>query len=273
MDFYLDFEATQFKNNIIAIGCSCKYGEFDCLVRPPRKDHITPFITQLTGINKELAASALSAEDAFVDFFSWVNEMLHEDISPAFFHVYGDMDKVFLEKTAEQISGSFVRQQVLNLAESVIDDSKRVRQFFMVKSIGVHQALQYFIPELEDQNHDPLDDALMLQSLMQFINNSEPLTDCPFPEKQRKPKVPQNNTPKKPYYIKLRHATDDKAKSKQFPTTGAAITWAYTKISNSTPEAKRSTVEKNVKKAIDKKTPYMGWYFDKIEFEEEEVNE
>ena len=54
MDFYLDFEATQFKSNIIAIGCSCEYGDFDCLVRPPRKDHITPFITNLTGISKEM---------------------------------------------------------------------------------------------------------------------------------------------------------------------------------------------------------------------------
>ena len=44
MDFYFDFEATQFNENIIAIGATCDYGSFDCLVRPPEGDKITKFI-------------------------------------------------------------------------------------------------------------------------------------------------------------------------------------------------------------------------------------
>lgn len=70
MDFYFDFEATQFKENIIAIGATCEYGSFDCLVRPPKGDKVTKFITDLTGITPEMAETALSLDEAFFDL--WV---------------------------------------------------------------------------------------------------------------------------------------------------------------------------------------------------------
>ena len=275
MDFYLDFEATQFKSNIIAIGCSCKYGEFDCLVRPPRKDHITPFITNLTGISKEMSKDALEIEEAFIDFFSWISLMISENPEESYFHVYGDMDKIFLEKTANHIVDIKLKQRILSLANALIDDSIIVRRYFNVKSIGVHQALSYFIPDLIEQSHDPLDDAILLQQLMSYIYDSNPPKECPFPEKQaKKPETTQEYIiPVKNYYIKTRHSNDSKAKSHTFYSYKEAINWAYGKIKRNHPEAQRKTVEKNVVKAINKKTPYLGWYFDKINVKEENLNE
>ena len=274
MDFYLDFEATQFKSNIIAIGCSCEHGEFDCLVRPPRKDHITPFITNLTGISKEMSKDALEIEEAFIDFFSWISLMISENPEESYFHVYGDMDKIFLEKTASHIVDIKLKQRVLSLANALIDDSIIVRRYFNVKSIGVHQALSYFIPDLIEQSHDPLDDAILLQQLMSYIYQSVPPKECPFPEKQaNKPEpnyIPEIIIPTKNYYIKTRHSNDLKAKPHTFYSYKEAINWAWNKIKRNHPEAQRKTVEKKVIKAINKKTTYLGWYFDKIYINEEE---
>ena len=271
MDFYLDFEATQFKSNIIAIGCSCAGGDFDCLVRPPRKDHITPFITNLTGISKQMGKDALNAEEAFQDFFSWLSIILMDKPEPSFFHVYGDMDKIFLEKTAQQIEDEELKRKVLTLAEALIDDSVKVRKYFNVKSIGVHQALSYFKPELPEQTHDPLDDAILLKQLMDSIYINQPPKVCPFPEKENhKPEpikeciIPQNT-----YYIKTRHASDPKAKPHTFYSESEAKKWVWTKISSNHPNAQKSHVEKRLKKAIANNTPYLGWYFDKINIEEE----
>ena len=275
MDFYLDFEATQFKSNIIAIGCSCEYGDFDCLVRPPRKDHITPFITNLTGISKEMGKDALDAEEAFNDFFSWISIILMDNPEPSFFHVYGDMDKIFLEKTAQQIINQDLKKQIITLAESLIDDSIKVRKYFNVKSIGVHQALSYFKPDLSEQTHDPLDDAILLKDLMDFIHISQPPENCPFPEKEVHKSEPITEViiPTKNYYIKTRHSNDPKAKPHTFYSYKEAINWAYNKIKHNHPEAQHKTVEKKVIKAINKKTAYLGWYFDKINVEEENLNE
>ena len=49
MNIYLDFEATQFGEHIIAIGAHCSLGDFDCLVKPPQGGKINKFITNESG--------------------------------------------------------------------------------------------------------------------------------------------------------------------------------------------------------------------------------
>ena len=54
MRFFVDFEATQFSNRIISIGCVAANGNtFSTLVKPGKKK-ITKFITDLTGITNEI---------------------------------------------------------------------------------------------------------------------------------------------------------------------------------------------------------------------------
>ena len=49
MRFYIDFEATQFSNRIISVGCVCENGNtFKSLVKPVNKGKITPLLTGLT---------------------------------------------------------------------------------------------------------------------------------------------------------------------------------------------------------------------------------
>ena len=133
MNIYLDFEATQFKENIIAIGAHCKYGDFDCLGKPPKGDRITNFITELTGISKDMVDTALDIETAFWDFHNWVYEVSSN--GPTFFHVYGDMDKVFMANSLKHIQNPYLKRFVENLTDSLIDDTKTVKRFFHSNAI------------------------------------------------------------------------------------------------------------------------------------------
>lgn len=262
MNIYLDFEATQFKENIIAIGAHCVNGDFDCLVQPPKGDKVTNFITQLTGISKQLLVDAPTAEWAFYDFYQWLTEVSE---GPVFFHVYGDMDKVFLKNTAETIENPCLKDFVLNLAESVIDDSVKVRHFFHTKAIGVYKALRYFIPELGEQDHDPLNDAIVLARLMNYVSYMKPPEDCPFEECKSQPKKPKQSGEKvkRAYTITITHTTDAIAKPKTFNTCGDAINWAYQKTLRKSPDASRHTIQKHVLRAIEKDGTYMGWHWHK----------
>lgn len=253
MDIYLDFEATQFKENIIAIGAHCINGDFDCLTRPPRDDKLTNFITQLTGITQEMLEDAPAAEEAFYDLYQWLAAVSE---GPTFFHVYGDMDKIFLQNTAKYIDNPGIKQFVLNLANSVIDDSISVRHFFHSSSIGLYRALRYFIPDLDEQDHDPLNDAIVLALLMERIKVSNPPEGCSCAEQ---PKKLKNTTTTKPSYtISVIHTTEPNAKPQMFSNYGDAINWIHKIISKRCPDVKKGNIAKRVKRAIDTNSIYMN---------------
>ena len=261
MDIYFDFEATQFSERVLAIGASCEYGDFDCLVHPRKKDKLTPFITQLTGITKEMLVGAPNAEQAFTDLYNWIGEMTAEADTPIFYHCYGDSDVTFLRNTANKMDASSVRDFVINLAESLLDDSRKVKSFFHTKAIGVHKALKYFEPELPDQTHDPLDDAILLRKLMQHLEDAEPLA-CPYEEWEGLAGEPKPIKGKHNYKVIVTPVANSQAKPKTFYDEAAAINWAYQKTLKKTP-AKFKTVKRNVQKAIANGDYYMGWKWHK----------
>ena len=260
MNVYLDFEATQYKENIIAIGAHCAYGDFDCLVQPPKGDKITSYITQLTNITKEMLVDAPTIDTAFYDLYQWLTQVSD---GPTFFHVYGDMDKIFLEHAAAQIDDPCLKDFASSLAASVIDDSLKVRRFFHTKAIGVYRALRYFIPELPEQDHDPLNDAIALAQLMNYISYTTPLEDCPFEECKPQLKKEKSEHQKRQYTITVTHLTDSAAKQKIFHSYGEATNRAFTKIRAKYPNATLTTVKKHVAKAIDTNGSYMGWGWQK----------
>lgn len=71
MKYFIDFEATQFSEEIISVGCKREDGEtFYALVRPI-EGKITPFITNLTGITAEMVEEAMSPDTVFEMFYDW----------------------------------------------------------------------------------------------------------------------------------------------------------------------------------------------------------
>jgi DNA polymerase III epsilon subunit-like protein len=55
MKYFIDFEATQYNHEIISVGCIREDGKtFYSLVKPKKLNSLTKFITELTGITKEM---------------------------------------------------------------------------------------------------------------------------------------------------------------------------------------------------------------------------
>ena len=81
MNYYIDFEATQFKHKIISIGCVSDNGKtFQTLVKPVNKAKVDNFITELTGITKSMLENAPTADEAFNKFEANVKKYKDEDI-------------------------------------------------------------------------------------------------------------------------------------------------------------------------------------------------
>lgn len=267
MNMYLDFEATQFGENVLAIGAHSIYGEFDCLVKPPKGDKLTPFITQLTGITKEMLECASSQEEAFYDFREWVNEIASYCKEPIFFHVYGNCDAEYLRHSANKIENQEIREFVENLAESLIDDSKKVCKYFHAHSMGVHMALKYFDPDIEDQSHDPLDDAYMLARLMNYLEYAEPIKECPYQElakEAKNKKSPAGSAPKGAFKLapgqvifgySIQHPD---GKPKTFYTAEAVIEWAQHRAKKRSPGANMDRARDKMIEAIRKGNNHYG---------------
>ena len=62
MNYFIDFEATQFSNDIISIGCIDENGEEFYSLINPGEGKLTSFITELTGITDEMLNKADSLD-------------------------------------------------------------------------------------------------------------------------------------------------------------------------------------------------------------------
>ena len=72
MEYFLDFEGTQFSHRIISIGAVCENGHsFYSLVKPESKYKISKMITELTGITIEDIDNAKGAIEVFNEFYNW----------------------------------------------------------------------------------------------------------------------------------------------------------------------------------------------------------
>ena len=72
MKFYIDFEATQPANEIIAIGAVAENGAtFHSLVKP-QLSSISPYVSQLTHISADDLKTAPTIDKVLIDFDLWV---------------------------------------------------------------------------------------------------------------------------------------------------------------------------------------------------------
>ena len=109
MNFFIDFEATQFTQEIISIGCVAEngksfYSEVNC------KGKVTPFITNLTGLTPEQISEAPSADFVFQKFYSWLYSVIDSTIPT--FYVFGDNDDHYVKTNGD--CGGWVLEFSLN---------------------------------------------------------------------------------------------------------------------------------------------------------------
>ena len=159
MKYYIDFEATETKKEIISIGCVREDGEeFYSLVYSD--DPVTSRIEEITGISQEEIDEAPDSRTVFESFYDWCSR--YDDV-PEFVN-YGDSDADFVYNTYLNAS-SLKEASILSfLYINMYDCSEDLKQFFYVnKTISLEKLGKYFNRDMEDQNHNALDDAKLLK--------------------------------------------------------------------------------------------------------------
>ena len=175
MNFYLDFEATQFSEEIINIGCVADNGEeFDTLVRPSKIKNVTEFITNLTGITREMVTNADCPDLCFLALRQFIRDQSNGE--ETFFFVYGNADNHFIERTVAKMVDPEAKKFAYKLGASLIDFSTIAQRFFRMGSISLKNAVAYFRQEEVAQTHEALDDAELLRELVYMVNH------CDVPE-------------------------------------------------------------------------------------------
>lgn len=161
MRFFVDFEATQFSNRIISIGCVAANGNtFSTLVKPSKKK-ITKFITDLTGITNEMLAKAPNADQAFEAFYNFIVE--NSDGYAPEYYCYGNSDTTFIDATIRTMSDVKAIAFAASMSRSLIDYSKVVKSTFGLANEVSLKKIYVMVKEEETiQHHDALEDAQML---------------------------------------------------------------------------------------------------------------
>lgn len=170
MNFYLDFEATQFSEHIISIGCIADNGnKFNTLVKPPKGDKVGKFVKELTHITDEMLAEAPDADTAFTNFYTWVIE--NANYEPAEYYCYGDSDSRFLTRTAKYMTKFMPHMFAMSVANSLKDYSAEVKRFFMAGPISLFRVFSLIEKDPAEQKHNALEDAIMLKEVVNRLHN------------------------------------------------------------------------------------------------------
>lgn len=257
MKIFVDFEATQPGNEIIEIGAVAETGEeFHTYVRPLHSK-ITPFIEKLTGITQETVNNAPKPQSAFDKFREWIYTNLRAyNYSDIEFIAYGDSDKLFLTETIKNNLSKIWDNRTLGLAcymaQTIVDYSKTTKRFFNTK-ISLIKAFNY-VKEIENkQRHAALEDAEMLRTIFNSIDNQEPLDTNPFANVRPEGDIKDVDYifPSGVFYAKV-----DKAPEKRFENVMEAVDFAM-KMSHMQ-YAYKDRVAKNIMMAIRKNKKYCN---------------
>lgn len=172
MKFFIDFEATQYSEYIISIGCVSETGkEFSTLVKPPVKKKMTSFMTTLTGITDEMLATAPNSDAAFLFFMEFVKEESCGDVPE--YYCYGNNDAGFIERTLHKMNNFYAMAFAQSIMGNLHDYSEDVKKYFNnVRDNAPSLFKAYlFLTDQEEgqQKHDALEDAQMLKVVCEHL--------------------------------------------------------------------------------------------------------
>jgi DNA polymerase III epsilon subunit-like protein len=171
MRFYIDLEATRFSNRIISIGVVAENGKsYYSLVKPAGKVKVDKFITALTGITNEMVAAAPTADEVFNQVFDFIE--LNNNTFPPEYYVYGNSDGCFFEHTIKYMTDTRAIICAQAIAGNLIDYSAEVKKFFSTETDIALRKVYMIIQHQTElvQKHNALEDARMLQSVVENMN-------------------------------------------------------------------------------------------------------
>lgn len=269
MKFYIDFEATQPENEIIAIGAVAENGAtFHTLVKP-QFSSISPYISQMTHISPEDLEKAPNIDKALINFDLWMMSQ-ESDIMKCRFIAYGD-DSQFVKSTLPAITNDHAFTCAAILMAKIEDCSGETKKFFH-GTIKLIHAFNYVQAAETEQKHNPLEDAMMLQKVYEHIQTHDPLPAHPL--------NPSFNAAISNASVKMpsgtfwcRTSMKKSAQVYNFATCDDAIDWLIKDIMRAKePELiHRNRIMTNIMKAIRKNSRYCNFLWGRVK--EEEVNE
>jgi inhibitor of KinA sporulation pathway (predicted exonuclease) len=250
MKFFIDFEATQFSNEIISVGVVAEDGDsFYSTVRS-KNCKVTPFIEKLTGLTRKEIMSAPTADEVFDNLWYWIMEKAH--MSNAKFYVYGGQDAEFIRHTIPNCENYFANMCLCRILGNLNDYTKIVeKKLKIVRSIGLTKILQAFKGEDINQKHNALDDAFYLQELFEYIESNakfkEPIEEKYYtePQSQQKKAIDGKN-----HYF---------AFGQEFNSMKEAATYVYHKMHPKTQkQTNPNQIAKKINRAISRNEKYFG---------------
>lgn len=244
MKYFIDFEASQYTQEIIAIGCVTESGEtFYSLVHTNRP--IGKFVSSLTSLTQEEIDSAPKPDVVFTAFAQWIQKT-NTTQRPIQFICYGNADTTFALNTLKRIALSFSAQSILSvIALNLVDYSENIKTIFgLSKHISLLKVAQYYSGNYSmEQTHNALDDALMLKYVYDSVSNHAPIDIAAFPE----------------YMAQVERYNSNHELEEIFYGIEPAIQWLikYQGMTN----AKSQKIANQIKNSSDQKKPYCGFYW------------
>lgn len=266
MLFFIDFEATQPENEIIAIGAVAENGAtFHSLVKP-QFSSISQYVSQLTHISAKDLETAPDINEVLRSFDWWMTQQ-EPDIMKCRFIAYGD-DSKFIQSTLPAITEQHAFTVAAILMAKIEDCYDDTRKFFK-GSIRLVHAFNYVQPMEVEQKHDPLEDAIMLQKVYEYTQTHEPLPAHPLNENFSE--IVNYKSPSGIFYCR---GLGKNAKERSFTSCEDAIDWLIKDVMRAKePETiHRDRVMKNIMKAIRTKKAYCSLKWRRVK-EEGATNE
>ena len=255
MNIYIDIEATQPENEIIAIGAVAENGNtFYSLVKP-QLSSISKFVSDLTHLSEEDLEKEKTIDEVLVKFDLWVMEQ-ESNIMKCRFLSYGN-DSQFFKSTLPAIKTEHAFTVAAILMAKIEDCYESTRQFFR-GGIRLIHAFNYIQETETKQKHDPLEDAMMLQKVFEYTQTHEPLPAHPLNKNFNDIMEQQTNKmPSGTFYCRK----GKNGKEMSFNSCDDAITWLINEVMNvPDPESvHRDRVMKNIMKSIRTKQTYCEY--------------
>lgn len=276
MNYYIDFEATQYSGQIIEIGCVDENGrKFSSLVKPKDLRGVTNFITNLTGITKEDISNAPTAEKVFSDFLHWVEDAGGD----AHFFTYGGMDYAMLRHTGRYCESFVAMAAILAIANNTYDTHEDLSTLYPDDKQAPTLTILYkdvVGKDASEKAHRALNDAEMLMEICMHEKTRGIVRWVTHREYEERIKKRQAQHRKERLIRrKLKEANEQQdefsgkiitvvinEKKLSFNTLNKAARWVLNnKVFVAEPEKENEifgTIKKNIKKAISKQTKYCG---------------
>lgn len=266
MKYFIDFEAQQFSNYIISIGCVRENGdEFYSLVKSASKKNkkVTKFITDLTGITNEMLANAPTPDEVFANLFDWCTE---NDEMPEFL-CYGNCDADFVKANFEKATNFKAKAMLGFIYAGLKDYAPTVKAHFgLIKLIGLAKVADYYRGYEIEQNHNSLEDAKLLKYVyeqLQIHTSAEDSTAFPDYKTEIANRVVVIGSDVKYVDYKITCFTNKKRtdKVKDFEGVMEVLDYFVEKFPKGMTGVKMENIAKRIKAAHNANNRYMNFYW------------